>query len=139
MYLDSSVLVKLYVAEPDSAECSKKISGAVLASSELAYGEVCSALLSKERSNEISPETRIAAWAAFLHDIDTEVLTLFQLDFLTVQKANDLMLEIHPHAPLRTLDALHLATFRGVTAGPIYTTDKRMKMAARFLELPVVN
>ena len=139
MYLDSSVLVKLYVAEPDAGECSKKLEGTALASSELAYGEVCSALLAKERAGEISPETRIAAWATFLRDIDEKVITLFPLNFLTVQMANEVMLEIHPHVPLRTLDALHLATFRDVTAGPIHTADKRMKMAARFLEFPVVE
>lgn len=139
MYLDSSVLVKLYVAETDSAACSEKVSGYSLASSELAYGEVWSALLSKERAREIGAETRSAAWAAFVGDIAARVLTLFPLNFPTVRDANEVMLEIHPHVPLRTLDALHLATFRAVNAGPIYTTDKRMKAAARFLELPVIE
>jgi predicted nucleic acid-binding protein len=139
MYLDSSVLVKLYVAEEDSATCSAKVSGSALASSQLAYGEVWAALLAKERNKEIDAETRQRAWQTFLDDIESEVLTLFPLDFVVVKEANEVMLEVHPHVPLRTLDAIHVATFQGVAAGPLFTADKRMKSAARFLELPVID
>ena len=139
MYLDSSVLVKLYVAEPDSAACNEKVSGAPLASSELAYGEVWAALLAKERGKEIDNETRGQAWRTFLNDIEAQTITLFPLDFVMVREANDVMLEVHPHVPLRTLDAIHLATFRNVAAGPLFTNDKRMKAAAKFLELPLID
>lgn len=139
MYLDSSVLVKLYVSEPDSVACSEKVSGAPLASSELAYGEVWAALLAKERGKEIDLETRVLAWRTFLNDINDQVLTLFPLDFVMMREANDVMFEVHPHIPLRTLDAIHLATYRNVAAGPLFTNDKRMKAAARFLELPLVG
>jgi predicted nucleic acid-binding protein len=43
------------------------------------------------------------------------------------------MLRVHPHVPLRTLDAIHLATFQSVVAGPIFTKDKRMLAAAKLL------
>lgn len=139
MYLDTSVLVKLYIREPDSAVCVEKVTGAALASSELAYGEVWAALLAKERGREINQEQRGAAWAAFVGDIRERVITLFPLNFLTVRDAAEVMEEVHPHVPLRTLDALHLATFRAVHAGPMFTTDKRMKAAGRILELPLVE
>lgn len=139
MYLDSSVLVKLYVAEADSATFSELVSGSALASSELAYGEVWAALLAKERGKEIDIETRGYAWRTFLNDIDDQVLTLFPLDFVMVREANEVILEVHPHIPLRTLDAIHLATFRNVAAGPLLTNDKRMKAAAKFLELPLAD
>ena len=139
MYLDSSVLVKLYVAEVDSAACSEKISGAPLASSELAYSEVWAALLAKERGKEIDLATRHLAWRTFLNDVNDQVLTLFPLDFVMIREANDVMLEVHPHVPLRTLDAIHLATFRNVAAGPLFTNDKRMRAAAKYLELPLIE
>ena len=139
MYLDSSVLVKLYVAEVDSLACSETVSGSALASSELAYGEVWAALLAKERNKEIDAETRMRAWQTFLGDIREKVLTLFPLDFVMIREANDVMLEVHPHIPLRTLDAIHVATFRNVAAGQLFTNDKRMKAAAKFLELPIVE
>ena len=44
-----------------------------------------------------------------------------------------------PGEPVRTLDAIHLATFRSVEAGPLYTGDKRMLAAARSLELALVE
>jgi predicted nucleic acid-binding protein len=46
---------------------------------------------------------------------------------------------VHPAVPLRTLDALHLATFHAVSAGPLFSKDKRMNAAARRLHLPVVG
>lgn len=139
MYLDSSVLVKLYVPEPDSMACGEKVTGAALGSSELAYGEVWAALLAKERGKEIDAQQRDAAWARFLDDISERVVTLFPLNFVIVRDAVDVMEEVHPHVPLRTLDAIHVATFRAVNAGPMFTTDKRMKAAAKFLELTVVE
>ncbi|MEO7414273.1 MAG: type II toxin-antitoxin system VapC family toxin [Opitutaceae bacterium] len=139
MYLDTSILVKLYVAEPDSVACSEKVSGVPLASSELAYAEMWAALLAKEKAKHISAAVRERAWEAFLGDIREDALTLFPLNFATLSDATEVMLEVHPHVPLRTLDAVHLATFRGVDAGPLFTGDKRMQAAARFLEFPLVG
>ena len=53
MYLDTSVLVKRYVAEPDSDEVDEVVVGFTLVSSELALGEVWSALLAKERFAQV--------------------------------------------------------------------------------------
>jgi predicted nucleic acid-binding protein len=139
MYLDTSILVKLYTAEADSVECSKAVAGAPIASSALAYGEMCAALLAKERAGEISAPARAAAWATFLQDLESGVLTLFPLSASTVREATEVMQEVHPHLPLRTLDALHVGTFCTANAGPLFTKDKRMIAAARFLELELVR
>ena len=63
MYLDTSVLVKRYTIEPDSAEVDALLVGSTLVTSELAIGEVWSALLSKERGRIISAAQRDAACA----------------------------------------------------------------------------
>jgi hypothetical protein len=133
VYLDSSVLVKRYVQEPDSDQVDEVVLGVSLVSSDLAFGEMWAALLAKERGNAIPVAVREKAWKAFLDDIEDGVLRLIPLDGIVIREANELMLRVHPHVPLRTLDAIHLATFQSVVAGPIFTKDKRMLAAAKLL------
>ena len=139
MYLDTSVLVKRYTAEPDSDEVDAQIEGSTLVTSELALGEVWSALLSKERAKALKPAQRVAAWQAFSEDIEEGELRIIPLDGVLIREANETMLSVHPHVPLRTLDAIHLATFQSVITGPLFTKDKRMLAAAKLLGLAVVE
>ena len=139
MYLDTSVLVKRYTAEPDSDEVDAQIEGSTLVTSELALGEVWSALLSKERGKALKPAQRVAAWQAFSEDIEEGELRIIPLDGVLIREANETMLSVHPHVPLRTLDAIHLATFQSVITGPLFTKDKRMLAAAKLLGLAVVE
>jgi predicted nucleic acid-binding protein len=139
MYLDSRVLAKLFLTEPDSEACVTKAAGSVLVSSELSYGEFFSVLLRKERERQITPGQRAALWADFERQIREESIFLAVLDGAIARKAKDVMLEVHPHVPLRTLDAIHLATYLSVLTGPLFTKDKRMREAARMLEIPLVE
>lgn len=139
MYLDTSVLVKRYVAEPDSDEVDDVVVGFTLVSSELALGEVWSALLAKERAHALAPAGREAAWQAFLEDIDEGALRLIPLDGVMIREANEVMLRVHPHVPLRTLDAIHLATYAAVITGPLFTKDRRMLAAAKLLGMVTVE
>jgi hypothetical protein len=61
------------------------------------------------------------------------------LDGPIVRRAKDVMAQLHPHVPLRALNAIHLATYLSVITGPLFTTDVRMGKAARFLEIPLVE
>ncbi|MDO8544600.1 MAG: type II toxin-antitoxin system VapC family toxin [Opitutaceae bacterium] len=139
MYLDTSVLVKRYVAEPDSEHVDEIVVGFTLVSSELALGELWSALLAKERNKVLTPAARGKVWEAFLDDIDEGVLRLIPLDGVMIRDANDIMLRVHPHVPLRTLDAIHLATYDSVVTGPIFTRDKLMLAAAKLLGFATVE
>jgi predicted nucleic acid-binding protein len=139
MYLDSCVLAKLLVVESDSEACASKVAGSVLVSSELSYGEVFSMLLRKEREKQITQTQREAAWAEFERMLREQILFLAVLDGAVARKAKDVMLEVHPHAPLRTLDAIHLATYLSVLTGPLFTKDKRMRDAARMLEIQLIE
>jgi hypothetical protein len=56
-----------------------------------------------------------------------------------IREANEMMLRVHPQVPLRTLDAIHLATYGSVVAGPLFTKDKRMRAAARLLGFVTVE
>src|SRR2546428_9139239 len=106
MYLDSCVLAKLLVTEPDSEACEAKIAGSVIVSSELTYGEIFSTLLRKEREKHITLAQREAAWTEFGRLLAEETIYLAVLDGAIARKAKDVMLEVHPHVPLRTLDAI---------------------------------
>lgn len=139
MYLDTSVLVKRYVAEPDSDAVDEIVVGFTLVSSELALAELWSALLAKERNKVLASAAREAAWKAFLDDIEEGMLRLIPLDGVMIRDANDVMLRVHPHVPLRTLDAIHLATYDSVVTGPIFTKDKRMLAAAKLLGYAAVE
>ena len=139
MYLDTSVVVKLYVPEPDSGDCERLVAGRRIVSSELLYAELWSALLAKERAGVLAPEDRQKIWQLFeIHLLD-EVVELVEIDGEVVREAAEMMARVHPRVPLRTLDAIHLATFAGLEAGPLFTKDKRMRDAARLLEFPLAD
>jgi len=138
MYIDTCVAVKLYTLEPDSEECQRIATGHRLVSSELLYTELWSALLAKERNKVITPGLRQQVWQLFEQHLLDDVIELVALDGHVVREAAEVMAKVHPHVPLRTLDAIHLATYLGIEAGPLFTKDKRMIEAARRLEFPLV-
>jgi predicted nucleic acid-binding protein len=133
MYLDTSVVVKLYTHEADSAACEEVVEGHKVVSSELLYAELWSALLAKERAGVLSAAKRETVWELFeSHLLDDEV-TLVDLDGLVVRDAAEIMTMVSPAVPLRTLDALHLATIAAIEAGPLFSRDRRMLAAAKML------
>lgn len=140
MYLDASVAVVLYAREPDSERWEAiALAGDGFVSSELLLGEMRSALLAKERARIISAELREMIWARFEDDVASGGVQLVPLDGTIVHEAIEVMTQVHPEVPLRTLDAIHLATHRRIDAGPLLTRDKRMTEAARRLNLPLAG
>jgi predicted nucleic acid-binding protein len=135
VYLDTSVVVKLYVREPDSAACEEIVAGHKLVCSELLYAELWSALLAKERAGVLQADLRLEIWELFELHVLEDQFELMRLDGVIVREAAEIMAMVHPAVPLRTLDALHLATFTSVESGPLFTTDKRWVAAARLLGL----
>ena len=87
MYLDTCVLAKLFVAEPDSEACVALVSGSVIVSSELALGEFFSTLLRKERAKEINASQRALLWADFERQIREGSIYLAVLDGTIARKA----------------------------------------------------
>ena len=139
MYLDTSVFVKLYTREPDSAECERIVAGHKIVSSELLYTELWSALLAKERAGTLTPETRQRVWQIFESHLLDDVVELIELNGHVVREAAEMIARVHPQVPLRTLDAIHLATFAGLDSGPLFTGDRRMIDAARLLSFPLAR
>ena len=137
MYLDSCILVKLFVREADTDFFGKLTDGQNLSSSILAYTEVWAALLAKERNGGITAEQRQRAWRSFEWNVDEEVILLIPFTQALFKKTNHILETCHPQVPLRTLDALHLASCDQVQDWPLCTTDKRMRAAAAVLRFPL--
>lgn len=129
MYLDTSILVKLLVREPDSDWFNQALVGQHLETSELALAELRSALLAKERAGHLVPRERISAGEKFTAMIEDDLIRLFPLHRQVLDRASAMQLACHPRIPLRTLDALHVATCDLHHCGALSTTDARMRAA----------
>jgi hypothetical protein len=139
MYIDTSVLVKLYIEEPDSEACEAIVVGTTLVSSRLLYCEFRSALLGKVSRGIISADLRAEVWQEFEKDVAAHKIRLVSLNDILLQDAAGLLSDLYPNAPLRTLDALHLATYLSIETGPLFTKDPRMLRAAVQLGLPLAS
>lgn len=129
MYLDTAILVKLLVREQDSAWFNTALEGETLETSELALAEVRSALLAKERAGHIASSERRAAAEQFEQMVTGEILLNFPLNRAVIERAVEMQHACHPRIPLRTLDALHLATCDLNRCGSLSTTDRRLRDA----------
>jgi predicted nucleic acid-binding protein len=139
MYLDTAVLLKLFVREPDSEFFGKLTDGESISSSVLAWTEVWSAMLGKERAGVLTVQERRRAWAAFEENVEEETIELASLNPSIFKKANRIMEQCHPQVALRSLDALHLATCDQLQDWPLCTTDVRMRQAAVLLRFPLTE
>ncbi len=133
MYLDSCIIVKLLVVEPDSEFFIRALDGHPLVTSELAQTEVFSALLARERAGKISAADRQRAWGEFGARIEAGEIRIEPLHSIVLRKARHSLEQCHPKVPLRTVDAVHLATADLCQDFPLVTTDGRLRAAAILL------
>lgn len=138
MYLDSGIIVKLLVREPDSQWFEQNLSGHSFESSELCLTEVCAALLHKERQSDISAQERIRATEKFFSMIEEKTVSLWALDRMLLDRARMIQFACHPQIPLRTLDALHVATCDLNRCGTMAATDRRMRAACKQLGIELL-
>ncbi len=139
MYLDTAVMVKLFVAEPDSEFYSKRVDHEVILTSSIAYTEFWSALLAKQRENLIDGEQRKGAWSRFVRNIEEDRIERVAVNFVILKKANWILDECYSKVRLRSLDAIHLATCDHTQEWPLCTNDRRMRQAAACLKFPLVE
>jgi predicted nucleic acid-binding protein len=137
MYLDTSNLVKLFVRDEQSEFYCKVTDGQPVCSSVLAYTEVWSAFLFRERAGELTPEQRQRAWVAFDRNVMDDLIELLPMGPAIFKRANRMLEACHPKVALRSLDALHLASADQAQDWPLATHDKRMRDAAVMLGFPV--
>ena len=137
MYLDTAVLVKLLVREPDSAHYIKLVDGQTVWSSQIVLTECYSALLRKEREGAITVAYRKRAWRQVEADVADSRLNLAPASRAVLESANVILESCHPVIALRSLDAIHLASARECGSWPLCTNDDRMRKAAARLALPL--
>jgi len=97
MYVDTSILAKFFVRESDSDEWVERASGSFLASSEIVYAEMLSALLRKEQTGIISSKEREKSWSEFERQVHARDIHLIPLDRIIMQSAKRVMLDVYPH------------------------------------------
>ena len=138
MYLDSCVIIKLVSHEPDSAAYHGIVAGHPVVTSELAVAEVRSALLTKERAGRISRSARVTGWRLFQDKVRDREFVLLPLDRPVIERAGAVIDQCHPDVPLRTLDAIHVATAELHGGEAMCSSDQRVCAAADLIGLSLV-
>jgi predicted nucleic acid-binding protein len=138
MYLDSAIIVKLLVREPESEWLGKNLIGHEFVTSELTLNEVRSALLARERGGHITPRERAAAVEKFCSMIESESIRLLPLNRPVLERASAIQQACHPHIPLKTPDALQVATCDLHHSGTMSATDKRIRAACQQLGITLI-
>ncbi len=138
MYLDSCIIVKFVSHEPDSEAYHGIVTGQSVVTSELAVAEVRSALLAKERAGRISRQDRLTGWRLFQEKVRDQEFHLLPLNRQVIERAGAVIDQCHPKVPLRTLDALHLATAELYGGEQMCSSDQRVCAAADVIGLSLV-
>jgi predicted nucleic acid-binding protein len=130
IFLDTSWLVKLYVDEEDSEHVRGRVQGSV-ALSDIAFVEFHSSVHRRLREEALSPAAAEALVSRFRRDWSAGVDIHVRVAPEVLLAAADLL----GRHPLRTLDALQLASAMVVAAGapehPTFgTADERLRSAA---------
>lgn len=137
MYLDTAILVKLLVREPDSDFYVTLVDGQPAWSSHLIVVECFSALLRKERERAITPTHRRRAARQVTADVAARRLSLVPVTADLVERAHAILEVCHPTVSLRSLDAIHLASAERCQSWPLCSNDARVRTAAAKLGLPL--
>jgi predicted nucleic acid-binding protein len=137
VYIDTAILVKLLVREPDSAFYVALVAGQIVWSSQIIVTESFSALLRKEREGTITAAHRRAAWTQIASDIAARRLNLVSLGAEVLTRANGILQACHPEVALRSLDAIHVASAEQCQSWPLCSNDRRVREAAMRLDLPL--
>jgi predicted nucleic acid-binding protein len=129
-YVDTSVLLKRYVDEPDSDRADELLA----ADPELVTGRHTLVEVRRNLARLLAATDAAAARVAFAEDV--AALSIIELDAATCELAAT----IGEQTGVRTLDALHLgAALRLGTAITFLTFDVRQAQAARALGFAVAG
>jgi predicted nucleic acid-binding protein len=138
-YWDTSALGKLYLPEPDSADFAQKAAvDPAIATTRLALYEMRRVAFRKESEGFIWVGTAESVLAQVNQDVATGQIRIVEMDARVETEFNGIMATCYRHSPplpIRTLDALHLASARSDNQIELVATDKRLRDAAKLLGL----
>ena len=128
VYLDTSALVKLFVAEPESDSLNQALVGAedVLVS-DLTLTEMASALGRRTREGAVTP---LAARRLYQEAVKLAGSCRHVELTPPVHRRAERLLLASRSVPLRALDALHIALALSAEAATLVTYDPRLRTAA---------
>jgi predicted nucleic acid-binding protein len=133
-YWDASWLLKLYAPEADSgAFRAHVLDGATVVTAEIARLELFAALRRKESAGDLRSGGAKLALAAYDVDVTWGLISVRQLGRATVERFEaiiDPCNSASPIVPVRTLDAIHLASAVVAAEPELVATDKRLRAAA---------
>ncbi|MBZ5561463.1 MAG: type II toxin-antitoxin system VapC family toxin [Acidobacteriia bacterium] len=138
VFLDSSALAKRYVQEPGSDRVDQILRAATsLGVSVICVSEVVSALCRRRRERKLSSQQYLKAKEALFEDIDDA--SVVNITAQVIARA----VEILERWPLRSSDAIHVASAAEWAAGLFVSADEKQCAAARRYglqteQLPVV-
>ena len=137
-YWDTSTLVKLYAQEPNSGvfENYALSTPAKAITSRIALYEARATFQRKEAEGVLQPGFAQQLFAQLLQDVAAGELRLVELGADVEREYGQVLDQCYqqaPPIPLRTLDALHLASARVAGETELVATDKRMRDAAKVL------
>lgn len=139
IYVDTSALAKLYVNEAGSATFQNYVAGLSAAwISRLCVVEFRCLLARRVRANLITANDQISARGLFEMDIARGLWEIVPLDDQHVAHAAALIDRLSG-MPLRTLDAVHLAIARSLSATELATGDQTLAAAGGALGLRIAS
>lgn len=137
IYVDTSALLKRYIAEPASDDFDELLRACgSMDISRLTITEARCALARRRRAGQIDVDVETAAIRELRTDILDGVLRVTPVTDAHMVDAYALIERI-PDVPLRALDAIHLAIARDAAADTFATSDRQQAEAARALGFTV--
>jgi predicted nucleic acid-binding protein len=141
-YWGTSTLVKLYAKEPDSAVFENYLQSAESSptTSSISLYEARASFRRKEAEGILLAGKARVLYEQLWQNFATGEIKLIKLDADLEREYGQVLnfcFTLNPRIPIRTLDAIHLASARTAVELEIVTTDKRMREAARQLGFAV--
>lgn len=135
VYWDTSALLKLYVAEHDSAQFAALLASSSedVGSSELATIEMLCALEQKERSGGVKPGSAGVLFGRFQNDLAAGRLVGVPFGPDVVAQVERVLRRTRRKRPpvlVRSLDAIHIGSALAAGARKMVATDKRLRDVA---------
>jgi predicted nucleic acid-binding protein len=139
IYFDTSALAKWYINEAKSEDVEQYIrEQGPVSISDLTVVEMRCLLARRRREKSIDAKMETEIFATFQEDIRQKFLICHQLPEGCAAGAVNL-LSVLSDIPLRTLDALHLAIAKDLTADIFATADNIMGSGAKAMGISVVR
>ena len=139
VYLDTGCLLKLYYPEPESGAVVAAVTGEAIAFTPLHELEIATAMQLKVFRGEARPEQAVAVAALVREDMAAGKLVEVTVDWLTALREATRLAQAHAaKIGCRSLDILHCALAKAVTATVFVSSDTRQIALARAEALPVL-